>query len=72
MSRQRGRARRRNRASANSAIEELAELGIVFADPRYPLPDGARHAGSSELRVGCGPPIATAQAHRAMTDPEAP
>ena len=53
------------RAGVDGAVEVLAELGMVFADPRYPLADGARHPGSSALGGGCGPPIATTQADRA-------
>jgi hypothetical protein len=43
----------------------LAELGILFADSRYPLADRAGHTGSSALGGGCGPPIATTEADRA-------
>ena len=53
------------RAGANGVVEVLAELGMVFADPRYPLADRAGHTGSSALGGGCGSPIATTQADRA-------
>ena len=35
------------RTRVNGAVEVLAELGVVFADPRYRLADGARDTGSS-------------------------
>src|SRR5215211_1413551 len=53
------------RAGANGAVEVLAELGMVLADPRYPLADRAGHTGSSALGGGCGPSIATTQTDRA-------
>ena len=51
------------RAGVNRAVEVLAELGMVLADARHRLADGARHSGSSALGGRCGPPIATAEAH---------
>jgi hypothetical protein len=32
------------RACANGVVEVLGELGMVFADARYAVPDSARHA----------------------------
>jgi hypothetical protein len=43
----------------------LAELGIVFADPRYRLADRAGHTGSGALGGGRGSSIAATQANRA-------
>jgi hypothetical protein len=43
----------------------LAELGMVFADPRDRLTDGARHTHSSALGRGRSSSSATAQAVRA-------
>ena len=47
------------------AVEVLAELGVVLADPRYRLADSARHTGSRALGGRRGPPIATAEPDRA-------
>jgi len=53
------------RAGADRVAEVLAELGVVFADPRYRLAHRAGHTGSSAFGGGCGPPLATTQADRA-------
>jgi len=37
------------RAGVDGAVEVLAERGMVFADSRDPLADGARDSGSRAL-----------------------
>ena len=37
------------RAGSDRAVEMLAKLGMVLADPGYPVADGAGYADSSPL-----------------------
>ena len=52
-------------ARANSTVEMVGKLGVVFSDSCDRVADRPSYRDTSALRRGCGSSIATSQADRA-------